>query len=238
MSTLDDITLDDEDDLPTAPFWLTTYSDMVTLLLTFFVLIVSMSEVEVKKFQEALSYFHGHKSVLAFESMVPPVYPREQQEQILKEAAQRYDELLAFLQSSGLADKVEVELTERGLHVTITDSVVFASGSAVLLASSREVLAKISGVMGEAVASVEVEGHTDNLPIGTSVFPSNWELSAARAASVVRFFLEQENALDPGHYSAIGRGEFHPVASNDTAAGRSRNRRVEILFVSRYARID
>ena len=91
---------------------------------------------------------------------------------------------------------------------------------------------------GFDVFLVDFEGHTDDRPIRTSAFPSNWELSAARAASVVRFFLDQNDALDPTRYSAVGRGEFHPLAANDTPEGRARNRRVEILFVSPDARTD
>ncbi len=224
--------------MPTAPFWMTTFSDMVTLLLTFFVLIVSMSEVKVQKFQEALSYFQGQRSVLEFPSMTPPVVSQPDQKEELVDQAERFEALMAYLEANQLQDKVQVALTERGLHVTIVDSVAFASGSAVLLESAKEILRLIAGVLGSNVSSVEVEGHTDDRPISTSAFPSNWELSAARAASVVRFFLDQDSALDPAYYSAVGRGEFHPVFSNDTPDGRARNRRVEILFASRDGRTD
>lgn len=241
MSDFDDIGQEEGDDLPTAPFWMTTFSDMVTLLLTFFVLIVSMSEVEVKKFKEALSYFQGRTGMLHFESMIPPIVPQVEKAEgagEVKEQAIRFEELQAYLEANQLADLVQVDLTERGLEVTIVDSVGFASGSAELLPQARVVLRLIAAVLGRAVDSVEVEGHTDDRPIQTSAYPSNWELSAARAASVVRFFLEQDTALDPTRYTAVGRGEFHPVASNDTPEGRARNRRVEILFASNHVRTD
>lgn len=221
----------EEDEEPSAPFWMTTYSDMVTLLLTFFVLIVSMSEVEVKRFKEALSHFKGRRSVLQFESMVPPTRPEEQSEELFLIREEKIEELAKYLKENDLEEKIRVNITERGVHVSIVDSVVFASGQAELLFSARAVLAKVGEILTPLAKLVIVEGHTDNQPINTSNFPSNWELSGARAASVVRFFLKQgTDALDPGQYKTVGFGEFRPVASNSTVAGRARNRRVEILF--------
>jgi chemotaxis protein MotB len=225
-----DIEDEEEDGAPSAPFWMTTFSDMVTLLLTFFVLIVSMSSVEIKKFHEALSYFQGRTSVLTNEAIVQSATRRVITDFRSREQSQRYEELLQYLREQGLEDKVQVNLTDKGLHVTITDSVMFASGSAMLVGVSKELLRRIRAVLGSDVESVVVEGHTDDRPIQTLQFPSNWELSAARASSVVRFLLEEENELSPARYLAVGYGEFHPVDTNQTAAGRSRNRRVEILF--------
>jgi chemotaxis protein MotB len=221
---------DDEDEEPTAPFWMTTYSDMVTLLLTFFVLIVAMSEVEVKKFEEALSYFNGHRSVLSYESMVPPNKPDEAVEEFYKEREAQLDALAEYLKKEDLEDKVLVSVNERGVQVSIVDSIVFESGRSELLQSSKVVLRTVSDMLTPTSRHVIVEGHTDNQPISTSQFPSNWELSGARASSVVRFFLRQGAALKPRNYKTVGYGEFRPVASNATSSGRSRNRRVEILF--------
>lgn len=221
---------EDDDGPPSAPFWMTTFSDMVTLLLTFFVLIVSMSTVEIRKFTEALSYFQGQTSVLVNERIQTPASRPTVSRFQSSEQAERYAELLDFLHEQDLADKVHVSLTDNGLHVTITDSVMFESGSAQLIDRSRVVLRKIRAVLGTAVESVIVEGHTDDRPIRTAMFPSNWELSSGRAASVVRFLLEEEDHLPPSRYLAVGYGEHRPVESNATAAGRSRNRRVEILF--------
>ena len=229
MADLDDL-IDEGDDLPSAPFWMTTFSDMVTLLLTFFVLIVSMSEVEIKKFEEALSFFQGRPSMLTHDSVIPPV--REQPLVTLGagEQAARYETLLSYLEEHGLQDMVQVNMTEDGLHVVITDSVMFRSGEAALVEPSRTILRMIADVVAENVQSVIVEGHTDDRPISTAAFPSNWELSGARASSVVRFLLDQANALEPDQYVAIGYGEHHPKTTNDTARGRTQNRRVEILF--------
>ncbi|MFW5973241.1 MAG: OmpA/MotB family protein, partial [Bacteroidota bacterium] len=206
-----DFDMDDGgDDMPTAPFWMTTFSDMVTLLLTFFVLIVSMSTVEIRKFTEALSYFQGRSGVLLSEAVMEPNTRQVINDFRSREQSERYEELLRFLREQGLEDKVRVYLTDKGLQVTITDSVMFESGSAVLIDPSRTVLRKIRGVLGSDVESVVVDGHTDNRPIRTSSYPSNWEHSTARASSVVRFLLEEETLLPPERYSAVGYGEFHP----------------------------
>lgn len=230
MSDLDYDNPDEEDDEPTAPFWMMTFSDMVTLLLTFFVLIVSMSSIEIQKFHEALSYFQGRTGILLNEAVVQSPTTRVINDFRSIEQSQRYEELLEYLREEGLEDKVRTNLTEHGLHVSITDSVMFDTGSAVLLGESRTLLRRIRDVLGSDVESVVVEGHTDDRPIRTAQFPSNWELAAGRASSVVRFLLEHEEELSPARYQAVGYGEFHPVDTNATQTGRARNRRVEILF--------
>ena len=220
---------DDESGGPGAPLWIVTYSDMVTLLLTFFVMIVAMSEVEVKKFKAALSYFQGRTGVLthdAIQSTTPqPLVTEESVEQ-----AERYETLLEYLEENGLQDNVQVDLTDKGLHLVISDSVMFDTGEAELIEPARTVLRLVAGMVDEKVEAMVVEGHTDNRPIHTGRYPSNWELSTARAASVVRFLLEQENARGPSRYVVIGYGEHHPVETNETPKGRAANRRVEMLF--------
>ncbi len=222
---------EEEDGMPTAPFWMATFSDMVTLLLAFFVMIVAMSEVEVKKFEEALSYFSGgtgpmnHRAVTPSSSMTPEEIRKE------KSKAEQYEKLLQYLKDNNLEDVVTVHLTERGLHVIITDSVMFNSGEAILIEPSRTLLSRLSGILSTGdIGAVLVEGHTDDRPIRTARFPSNWELSAARATSVVRYLLEQPHVLAPDRYTAIGHGEHRPITENTSPALRARNRRVEILF--------
>lgn len=240
----------DEIEMPTAPFWMTTFSDMTTLLLTFFVMIVSMSSVEVKKFKEAMSYFQGRTGVLMNEGALvntgtpairtepspAPSNPSQgigavqQQARERAEQARHYEELLAYVHHQGLEDKVQVNLTDEGLHFVLHDAVMFRPGEADLVEPSRTLLALISTLLTPDVQQIVVEGHTDDRPIATARYPSNWELSTARAASVVRHFLQQGDALPADRYMPVGKGEFHPVASNTTDEGRSHNRRVEIFF--------
>ena len=230
MSDLPDIE-NDEGGPPGAPLWMVTYSDMVTLLLTFFVMIVAMSEVEVKKFKEAMSYFQGRTAMLTHDAVMSTTEQQLVTEEVQsREQAERYETLLKYLEDNGLQDMVQVDLTDKGLHIVITDSVMFNSGEAELIEPSRTILRLVAGMVDEKVEAMVVEGHTDNRPIHTGRYPSNWELSTARAASVVRFLLEQENARGPSRYVTIGYGEYHPVETNETPEGRAANRRVEILF--------
>ncbi len=221
---------DEEMEGPTAPFWMVTFSDMVTLLLTFFVMIVSMSEVEVKKFKEALSYFQGRTSVLSHDSVTPAMNQQLMSIAQSKDQAERYEDLMQYLEENDLDEKVEAQLTPNGLHLTIADSVMFNSGEAVLIEPSRTVLRFIAGLLDDRIKAIIVEGHTDDRPIATHRYPSNWELSSARATSVVRFMLSINQIPDASRYVAIGYGEQRPLAMNATAAGRARNRRVEIFL--------
>jgi chemotaxis protein MotB len=125
-----------------------------------------------------------------------------------------------------------VRLTQhaRGLTVDIGAGALFAPGQAALKEEAHAVLVAVAKVLREGSEPLEVEGHTDDTPINTTAFPSNWELSATRASTVVRMLIEQNVA--PARLAAIGYGEYRPNESNDTAEGRARNRRVSITIVS------
>lgn len=221
-----------EDEMPTAPFWMATFADMVTLLMTFFIMIVAMSEVKIEKFREALSYFQGGTGMI--EAGPSPIMgvPSASSTRIAVEQAERQEELTRRLREAGLEGAVATSITERGLHLVIADSVMFRPGEADLIGDAPTVLRIIAETLADDVAGVVVEGHTDDRPIQTARYPSNWELSAARAATVVRFLLTQPRALDAAHYQASGYGEFRPRATNASAGGRARNRRVEILLTT------
>lgn len=220
---------EEEDDEPTAPFWLTTYSDMVTLLLTFFVMIVAMSEIKKANLMEAMSYFQGRTSVFMNSQPVPAV-PQPSKDTESQNKGRQVETLIEFIESENLQDKVQINYEEESMHIVITDEVMFPTGSTALQETARQVLALVAQASPDSTESITVIGHTDNVPIRTSQYPSNWELSAARAASVVRFLINQESSLSPEKYQAIGKGEFEPVESNDTQEGRARNRRIELLI--------
>ena len=131
------------------------------------------------------------------------------------------------------ADLVDVRRNGSVVEVEIRDQMLFDSGSAVLNDNALEPLGKIAAMLREIPNRVQVEGFTDNVPINTAQFPSNWELSAGRAASVVSLLTSA--GVEPGRLTAIGHGEFKPVADNATAAGRERNRRVVLVILGEYA---
>lgn len=229
-SSLDD-SADADDDMPTAPFWMTTYGDIMTLLVTFFVLLISMSEVRMKKFQDAISNFQRQPGVFSGRNSVVPVDHSTSSEQSkARKRNQKYRSFLAKLEEKDLEDQIQANLVEDGIHVVIADSLMFRTGRARLIESSRSILRVLTDLLSEDIRTVVVEGHTDDRPIDTERFPSNWELSTARAASSVRFLQENAPGYEPSRFTAVGYGPHHPRASNDTPEGRARNRRVEILF--------
>lgn len=126
---------------------------------------------------------------------------------------------------------LSLSMQDRGLVVTVLDRVLFDSGKAELKESSKMTLKKVGEILDQKVGKnmIYVEGHTDNIPIRLSAWRSNWELSTARATEVIHFFVDQEG-LDPRRLAATGYGEFHPVAENESAEGRLKNRRVEIVI--------
>lgn len=228
---LDDGAEDDED-MPTAPFWMTTYGDIMTLLVTFFVLLISMSEIRMKKFKDAITNFQRQPGVLSGRTSV--VRSKHSTPSSSKSRARRrnekYQAFLKKLSEKGLEDQIQANLVDEGIHVVIADSLMFRTGRARLIEPSRSVLRMLADLLTEDVKSVVVEGHTDDRPIDTERFPSNWELSTARAASSVRFLQENAGGYDPSRFLAVGYGSYHPRATNETREGRARNRRVEILF--------
>ncbi|MDT7713517.1 MAG: chemotaxis protein MotB [Pseudonocardiales bacterium] len=137
----------------------------------------------------------------------------------------------SYARQKGLQNQVQTIIAQRGLVIRLlTDKVLFDSGAAELKPQATPVLSQVASILSkEAVHQVMVEGHTDNVPIRGSVFPTNWELSTARASRVVRFLIA--GGVTEGRLSAGGYASLHPIASNNTAAGRSRNRRVEIVLL-------
>ncbi|OJU79964.1 MAG: hypothetical protein BGO11_06485 [Solirubrobacterales bacterium 70-9] len=229
--------------------WLLTYADMITLLLALFIVLFAISAVNVSKFRtlkEALSQafspkvLDGGSSVMPHEgasgahaAVVPTaaaiaahtVAAEEDQFRRLKA------KLDAYARSHGFADSIETTIDARGLVIRLlTDRVLFDSGSAILKAQSTPLLDEISDLVNlDRSHPISVEGNTDDVPIATSRYPSNWELSVARATGVVRFMIG--HGVAARRLEAGGVAGERPIATNATAAGRSRNRRVEIALL-------
>jgi chemotaxis protein MotB len=217
-----------------APAWMTTYGDMMTLLLCFFVLLVSFSSIEKSGFQKAIGSLKGALGVLPKNQSVmfqwDPIIPQLTDYQ-QKRISKIISELRNMVQNQGLKDNMSMQQTEDGILIRIDSPVLFDLGSADLKKNSYPVLHKVKELAMDWPNSIRIEGHTDDLKINTSQFPSNWELSTARALSVLRYFLT-EGDIEPQKLKAVGYGEYHPLMSNQTAEGRAKNRRVEIYFES------
>jgi len=213
------------------PGWVVTYGDMMSLLLTFFILLLSFSSIQESKFKEAMESLQGALGVLQkvttvidFKTMV--VHEARQTDN--EEIYYQIKKLEQFLLDEGLDQAVEIELTADGIRLRVVDSFLFPSARADLQPQALKLLSGIAGMLDGMGQEITISGHTDSVPIHTARFPSNWELSAARAIAVARRF--QEQGVDPQRMSAVGYGEFQPLETNATPEGRSVNRRVEIFL--------
>ena len=229
---------------PGAPGWIVTFADLMSLLLTFFVLLLSFAEMEVVKYEQAagsLKEAFGQKSELALlnsksgEELLPQIKPAdgtgEGDASGPPTPAEVEARLKEVLEESGFAEEGTAKVTRHGVVLQLEGDLLFGSGASDLNQRARPVLKQIAEYMKKGDETIDVVGHTDNIPIETSHFPSNWELSAARAGQAVRYMVEQGVPAD--RLRAIGQAETVPIASNANAEGRSTNRRVEFVFTIR-----
>ena len=153
--------------------------------------------------------------------------PEEKEKKALSNLAKDIEK---YAIEKGIKSNINLSYDERGLYISITGTVLYENASATLTLEAKEFIKVISDQLKALPNHIRVEGHTDNRPIITKDFPSNWELSAARSVNLVRYFIE-ELAFEPTRLSVAGYGEYRPVASNDTIEGRDQNRRVEIIIL-------
>jgi len=232
--------------------WLIPYADLLTLLLALFIVLFAMSSVDAVKFQMLSKAFNdvfsGGTGVFEFQSPMPEGQmesPDERKEDVEKndqqaEAAKDQMELMelqkkvnSYIEDKKLKDKLNTSLTDEGLLLTIRDNVLFESGRAEVRTSDLNIANEIADLLiMEPPRNIIISGHTDNVPIKNARYESNWELSVMRAVEFMKIILKNEK-LDPRWFSAKGFGEFQPVATNETAEGKARNRRVEILILPR-----
>jgi chemotaxis protein MotB len=228
--------------------WLLTYADLITLLLAFFIVMYSMSRIDAKRFgkvsEQLSNVLRGGHTIFPkgedFDGAGSGMLKLGELRTIQWHVEEKFSRLLKLkkgtTEGGGHLDKIpegaiSTEVTERGLTIHIADRALFESGKADLKEAAREVLNTVTGEIKGIGNHICVEGHTDNVPIHTAAFPSNWELSTARATNVVRYLVENKG-VSPQRISARGFGEYRPVASNATDEGRSLNRRVDIVILS------
>lgn len=258
--------------------WLLTYSDLITLLLAFFIILFSMSNVDKEKYKaviESLGSVFGapsgtaapgngsgipdfphfspsasspsfslpssspgspagvsptpHASPLATSTPDNGGIGNAIEVEKMNDVKRQVEGLLV---DENLQDDVSVTVRQRGLVISINSNVLFNSGSAQLTPASRTLVQKIAVILTPLAGNqICVEGHTDTDPIHTSQYPSNWELSGARAVNVMRLLLSMNSTLKYENLSYIGYGEYRPLVANDTAANKAKNRRVNIVIL-------
>jgi len=194
--------------------WIYTYGDMVTLLLCFFILLWSMSEINLEKFKAVAASFRGG----------PPASPH-----MFTGAPSPMNTLENAMKKSDISAEVsDITIDDRGIAVSFSDSAMFEAGSAEPTKKGRETIEKFVRILYAIPNRIIVEGHTDNTPIKSDLFPSNWELSAARAGSITR--LMEEFGIDSKRMEIAAYGSTRPKVANDSPVLKALNRRIDILI--------
>lgn len=221
--------------------WLITYADLITLLLIFFIILYSMSKIDLVKFEQislSLSSAIPTNDRINIESPPDPGQDKVVEDDVAKAEQERVqlDELKKkiedYIQSNNLSSEVNVIETERGVQITLNDAALFKSGDAVLKQEAQTILGGLAPFLKLVSNEVEVEGHTDDVPIKNANFRSNWELSAQRAINVLHFFDSVDLPAERMH--AVGYAHTQPLVKNDSDQNRASNRRVNLVVLRTY----
>lgn len=227
-----------------SPSWMTSFSDLMTLLLTFFILLFSMSSVSDTKFNAASASMN-----LAFAGQDGGLLPEEEvlvsektgdyekaedlnaaETTIPPELLELYEEMEQSLQQQDMETTIGIDVDSEGIYLEVKDSILFDSGSAEIVATGQKTLNTLAEMINQVENEIIVEGYTDDVPMVSGKYESNWELSTARALSVVRYLSESQK-VQPTRLSARGYGEHRPIVPNDSDANRAKNRRVNIVVL-------
>ncbi|MFV0502717.1 MAG: OmpA family protein [Lachnospirales bacterium] len=227
------------------PGWMATYGDMVTLLLCFFVLLFATSNVDVAKYQAVAASFNdkitiidaggsmGENNMLgsgiadlpALDMGINDSTKEKENKEELEKLAENFR---TYFAENNLSQQIDVEVTENFVKLTFDNGILFDSGSAELKQESKEALDIVADELSaNSATDIKIEGHTDNIPINSGIYPDNMYLSAARSISVLNYF-KGVHGIQPSRLSQEGFGEYKPIASNESSEGRAKNRRVEI----------
>lgn len=228
--------------------WLLPYSDLMTLLLALFISLFAISHTDnekVKQMANAFSSAFNMGGPSFFDNMGPnPGRAAEtpsdedkgnhsyvQENQNLERVQRQMNE---YIQQNNLQNDLSTQMSSDGLMLRIKEHALFPSGSADLVPEAQRLAPVIAGLLASIPERVVISGYTDNVPISTPRYPSNWDLSSQRALNFMKLILASNASLNPARFSALGYSEYHPIASNDTPEGRAQNRRVEVLIVRNY----
>lgn len=233
--------------------WLVSYADFMTLLFATFVVLYALSQLDLAKFKDmsislkkafaAPSVIQGEQSIMDSSgdsildsadnesNMIPPLFENIEAK-FEQENFNQTKEDVEKLTSSNEIEGVDIKISERGLVISLSESLFFPSGSAEIKQTAYKSLKSVGKLLQSKYSdhAIRVEGHTDSEPMKSSIYPSNWELSSARAASVVRFFLSNFK-FNKNRFAVVGYADGRPVADNTTTSGKSKNRRVEIVVL-------
>lgn len=219
--------------------WLLPYSDLMTLLLAVFIVLFAVSQIDEQKAQQMSEAFTDSMMTQSYSQANPvkPVEPKEKEQPSVsskseqEQMEQLKDELDAELKSENMTASVKTSIDSRGLVITLSNAIFFDPGSAEIKKQNEETLIHVAEKVKSMNHFIRIEGHTDNVPMKSDMYPSNWDLSAARAANVVQLLINKAK-VPPEKLIAVGYGEYRPVADNTTEDGRAKNRRIDIIVLS------
>lgn len=228
--------------------WLLTYADLITLLLAFFIIMYGIAKIDAEKFKSVKGALEnvlkgGKNPIIAMpkvsstsvsEVTLPSPSPSQTYSLLIptidRTLLELYHKMSKFIAGTNMKDSIKIVMDEIGIRIRVADSLLFSSGSAEILPQAKKILKDLSIFLESVENQIQIEGHTDNVPIHSTKYPSNWELSTARASSVVVYLIEKYH-FSPQKLLAAGYGEYKPIASNKTPEGRKANRRVEIVIL-------
>lgn len=228
--------------------WMLSYADFMTLLMILFVVLYAMSNVDKAKFtqlSQSMNMAMGGGKIMEGSQNSISIDPTgsaasseaqaKTEESNLEDTKDKVDK---YLEKNGMSSSTTTTIDERGLVVSLNDTLFFDTGKAEVKADSQGKLVEIAKILNQLGKNMRIEGHTDNVPIKNDQFSSNWQLSCARAANVTQLLVEK-SGIPPKNLSAVGYGENRPILDNNTEEGRARNRRVDIIIVnSKFDKIE
>ena len=219
------------------PPWIITYSDLMTLMLAFFVILISFSTFEKGRIVRFVGSFRGAFKILPGGFKTEPgdqvLEPSEEILETFRIGGAFENKMKGVIEKAGLKKEVEFEMTNKGFEVAIIDYLLFGltSGSAAIAPEMKPFLNEMAEIIRQTSYLVSIEGHTDDRPVRSREFPSSWDLSTARAVTILKYLIVEEG-ISPFRLSAKGFGKYRPLFPNDTEEHRARNRRVMIYFES------
>jgi chemotaxis protein MotB len=224
--------------------WLLTYADLITLLMVFFVLLFSMSTIDKKKYQELAGSLNRAFNVNVLQGQQPislspssgganAISVLEQQNfQHINQIVQQIEQ-----QNDISQQQITSQITKDGIAITVSGTLLFYNGTDQIKPDGLALLQKLGAYLVTLPNPIRVEGHTDDIPEQSAQYPTNWELSSARAVAVVRYFTDTSQ-MQPVRLSAVGYGQYQPIVPNDTRAHREENRRAVIVILYGAAAAD
>ena len=218
--------------------WLVSYADFITLLFAFFVSMYAISSVNEGKFRvlsDSLAIAFNPTIYTSTKLQEGPKFVNEQRSHVSEEfkdmSANNYQKIQAALKELEVDKKLTLIAEENRVTIRISESMLFEPGTDKIMKEGYPVIDEVASVLRDLPNSIRIEGHTDNVPVNTERFPSNWDLSSARSISILKYLIAR-HSYEPRKLSALGFGEYRPLDTNDTPTGRFKNRRVDIMVLN------